>query len=190
MLTSIDSSFGSPKSSSSRTHRNARVPRLPRYEIDDPHYPPRHAPRSSPPFCSQFHHKQTGRHSGRDTPYAKPPNERNAQSTRGGRGGAAGRSDQSSPNAKLSGRLGSLKHGSSRRQPEGTPPILKQQNMAETQAAKKAQHSKLNEKLNSEEMKQWLKSRLLGDGILNMSVSRAPKSSGRAHGRICRKIRG
>jgi len=37
--------------------------------------------------------------------------------------------------------------------------------------AQKAAHSRLNEKLGSEEMKTWLRSRVLQEGVMNMSVS-------------------
>jgi hypothetical protein len=37
---------------------------------------------------------------------------------------------------------------------------------------KKASQSKLSEMLRSEEMKQWLRSRLVEPGVLNMGVSR------------------
>jgi hypothetical protein len=57
-----------------------------------------------------------------------------------------------------------------KRLPAGTPPILKG-DAAQRLKEKKASQSKLSEMLRSEEMKQWLRSRLIEEGVLNMSVS-------------------
>jgi hypothetical protein len=58
-----------------------------------------------------------------------------------------------------------------KRLPAGTPPILKG-DAAQRMKEKKASQSKLSEMLRSEEMKQWLRSRLVTPGSLNMGVSR------------------
>ena len=60
-----------------------------------------------------------------------------------------------------------------KRLPAGTPPILKG-DAAQRLKEKKASQSKLSEMLRSEEMKQWLRSRLIEEGVLNMSVSDSP----------------
>jgi hypothetical protein len=57
-----------------------------------------------------------------------------------------------------------------KRLPAGTPPILKG-DAAQRMKEKKASQSKLSEMLRSEEMKQWLRSRLVTPGSLNMGVS-------------------
>ena len=57
-----------------------------------------------------------------------------------------------------------------KRLPAGTPPILKG-DAAQRMKEKKASQSKLSEMLRSEEMKQWLRSRLVEPGSLNMGVS-------------------
>jgi hypothetical protein len=57
-----------------------------------------------------------------------------------------------------------------RRLPAGTPPLAKgdpNQRLKD----KKASQNKLAEMLRSDEMKQWLRSRLIEPGVLNMSVS-------------------
>jgi hypothetical protein len=59
-----------------------------------------------------------------------------------------------------------------KRLPAGTPPILKG-DAAQRMKEKKASQSKLSEMLRSEEMKQWLRSRLVTPGSLNMGVSQA-----------------
>jgi hypothetical protein len=58
-----------------------------------------------------------------------------------------------------------------KRLPAGTPPILKG-DAAQRMKEKKASQSKLSEMLRSEEMKQWLRSRLVTPGSLNMGVGR------------------
>ena len=58
-----------------------------------------------------------------------------------------------------------------KRLPAGTPPILKG-DAAQRMKEKKASQSKLSEMLRSEEMKQWLRSRLIEPGVLSMAVSR------------------
>jgi hypothetical protein len=58
-----------------------------------------------------------------------------------------------------------------KRLPAGTPPILKG-DAAQRLKEKKASQSKLAEMLRSEEMKQWLRSRMRGEGTLDMGVSR------------------
>lgn len=57
-----------------------------------------------------------------------------------------------------------------KRLPAGTPPILKG-DAAQRMKEKKASQSKLSEMLRSEEMKNWLRSRLRGEGVLDMGVS-------------------
>lgn len=59
-----------------------------------------------------------------------------------------------------------------KRLPAGTPPILKG-DAAQRMKEKKASQSKLAEMLRSEEMKQWLRSRLIEPGVLSMAVSKA-----------------
>jgi nuclear RNA export factor len=58
-----------------------------------------------------------------------------------------------------------------RRAPEGTPDILKATDAADTRQAKADQHAKLSEKLKSAEMKQWILSRVIGPGVVDLSVS-------------------
>jgi nuclear RNA export factor len=57
-----------------------------------------------------------------------------------------------------------------RRAPEGTPPILKVADQATTRTAKAEQHAKLQEKLKSDEMRQWIRSRVLAEGVVNLAV--------------------
>ncbi|RSH91777.1 nuclear mRNA export, poly(A)+RNA binding protein [Saitozyma podzolica] len=56
-----------------------------------------------------------------------------------------------------------------RRAPEGTPDILKATDAADTRQAKADQHAKLSEKLKSAEMKQWILSRVIGPGVVDLS---------------------
>ena len=127
------------------------------------HLPPH--PRSCPVFRSRYPY-QTGRHRpNNNTPYAKPPGDRD---------GSSGRRRPDGPPPPLATRL--HKAGKTnlnpnpRRQPVGTPPILKQARV-ENKAAQEASHAKLRKQLGSEDMKQWLRSRLIGEGIMDMSVS-------------------
>ena len=108
---------------------------------------------------------QTGRHRQPNTPYAKPLNDRNDGPSR------RGRPAPESSNLLVA-RLGQSNlpvNPNSRRNPIGMPkpprPIS-----PERWEAQKAAHSKLNEKMRSEDMKTWLRSRVLQDGVMNMSV--------------------
>ncbi|KAL7418450.1 nuclear mRNA export, poly(A)+RNA binding protein [Cryptotrichosporon argae] len=107
---------------------------------------------------------QTGRHRGRDaTPYAKPANTMAGRELlpgggRGGRGGGGG-----GPSRRGTGRP-----HDGRRNPEGTPDMLKG-NTPDPDLRRK-QHSKLNELLRSDDMKHWLQSRLIAPGTLDLTA--------------------
>lgn len=64
-----------------------------------------------------------------------------------------------------------------RRAPAGTPPILKGDSAQRTKD-KKTSQNRLAEMLRSEEMKQWIRSRVIEDGVLNMSVSQKYRVTG------------
>lgn len=57
-----------------------------------------------------------------------------------------------------------------RRNPEGTPDVLKDRNPKRAQVQQQ-QHSKINEVLKGDEIKQWIRSRNISPGVLDMSVS-------------------
>lgn len=148
-------------------------PRQPRFHV--PGRPPyliihrlAHGPSLAHPTTAHFGFRhQTGRHRPRnDAPYAKPLNDRL------GPGGPPSRNGQPTL-AERMGRGGSRVAATlnPRRLPEGTPPILKQREGAERREAQSKAHAKLNEKLGSEEMKQWIRSRQIAPGVMDMSVS-------------------
>lgn len=123
--------------------------------------------RTCPPFRNRFpiSTTQSGRRPGPDKPYASDArNGRNGPSSN--RGGPSGLSPLASRIAKPK-----PTNINPRRLPEGTPPILRV-NEVDRKEAKRSEH-KLSEKLGSEEMKQWLRSRLIAEGVLNFSVSKA-----------------
>ena len=76
-----------------------------------------------------------------------------------------------------------------KRLPAGTPPILKG-DAAQRMKEKKASQSKLSEMLRSEEMKQWLRSRLVEPGSLNMGVSHVICGKAVTNIRHCKTTRG
>ncbi|KAK4687923.1 nuclear RNA export factor, partial [Tremellales sp. Uapishka_1] len=55
-----------------------------------------------------------------------------------------------------------------RRAAEGTPEIVKTMN-AERQRVQRVDHTKLSEKLGSEEMKAWLRSKVIAEGVMDLS---------------------
>lgn len=99
-------------------------------------------------------HRQTGRHrppqgtQQGDKPYGKPTGSRGTV-RRGGRGGL------SNPG----------------RVPAGTPPGITAIRQAPSKAEKDHAKSELSRKLSSAEMKAWLESRMIAEGVLDMSVS-------------------
>lgn len=102
-------------------------------------------------------HLQSGRRS-RDAPYAKPDS-----------GSLASRiSGPSGSNAKGKRRGANLNPSNSRRAPEGTPDILKD-SASRAEQIRRQQHSKLSEVIRGEEIKSWLRSRLVAPGVVNMS---------------------
>jgi len=122
--------------------------------------------RSCPAFRPGNFPHQTGRHRPPKAPYAKIPNDRNDGAPRRGRSAP-------DPSGPLAARMSHAKipiNPNSRRDPVGTPRIL-DQGRPERMEAQKAAHSRLNEKLGGEEMKTWLRSRVLQEGVMNMSVS-------------------
>ena len=131
--------------------------------VDTDYIPP--PLRSRPPHRQRYFPQQTGRHRQLNTPYAKPSNDRKEGPSRRAR-------TAPEPANLLAGRLGPSKlpiNPNSRRNPIGMPPIPRPIS-PERLVAQKAAHSKLNEKMRSEDMKSWLRSRLLSDGVMNMSV--------------------
>lgn len=117
-----------------------------------------------PEQSNGHHHRQTGR------PYGARP-DRNQRPP-----------DRSQPpptgSAALAARLGRPPpSANSRRAPAGTPPILKGDAAQRTKDKRNSQN-KLSEMLRSEEMKQWIRSRLIEDGVLNMSVSLRKENCG------------
>lgn len=107
-------------------------------------------------------HRQTGRHRPPqgtqrppqgDKPYGKQTGSRGT-ARRGGRGGRGGLS-VSNPG----------------RVPAGTPPGITAIRQAPSKAEKDHAKSELSRKLSSAEMKAWLESRMIAEGVLDMSVS-------------------
>jgi hypothetical protein len=133
--------------------------------FDTPHVPP--PLRSCPPFRNNGRfHQQSGRHRPSNIPYAKPPTDRDL-------GRPRGTLPPSGPASTLASRLSRPQinpNGKPGRQPQGTPPLLHRDRI-EAKKAQASAHSKLNEKLGGEEMRQWLRSRVIGEGIMDMSVS-------------------
>lgn len=122
-------------------------------------------------------HRQSARptRTRNDNPYGRPPNDRDAQASRGP-GPSRRNNDPPIPGSNLAARIGAgasrgKVNAHPRRAPEGTPPIFKVQSEIEQNEARKGQLARLNEKLKTAEMKQWLRSRQLGPGIMDMSVS-------------------
>jgi hypothetical protein len=103
--------------------------------------------------------KQSGRRHGKDAPYAKPSAAAKALSSR----------ISDAPGGRGSKRSGST-NLNSRRDPAGTPDILKDRNPKRAQVHQE-QHSKINSILSGEEIKQWIRSRNIQPGVLDMSVS-------------------
>lgn len=104
---------------------------------------------------ARAHHcisSQTGRHrppqgtQQGDKPYGKPTR---GTARRGGRGGVSN-----------AGRV-----------PAGTPPGITAIRQAPSKAEKDHAKSELSRKLSSAEMKAWLESRMIAEGVLDMSVS-------------------
>jgi len=109
---------------------------------------------------------QTGRHRpGKDAPYAKPSGK-SLSSRISGLNGAPG---PSTSVAATRGKRGST-NLNPRRNPEGTPDVLKDRNPKRAQVQQQ-QHSKINEVLKGEEIRQWIRSRNPAPGVLDMSVS-------------------
>jgi hypothetical protein len=118
---------------------------------------------------SQCSYRQSGRMRPANLPYAKSPMDRDpgnrprgtlppSASTSGLVAGLGGRGGKINPNVRPG------------RQAQGTPPGL-QKDRAEGQRIKTVAHSRLNEKLAGDGMREWLRSRMIGEGIMNMSVS-------------------
>ncbi|ORX40664.1 hypothetical protein BD324DRAFT_14152 [Kockovaella imperatae] len=109
------------------------------------------------PLCS------TGRHRPPKNPYDKPA----PPSAHSGPGRPVrARGSTSLPSAPHKTNLNNLHP---RRQPEGTPPILKKRQTNEDRQAQATSHAKLNEKLGSQEMKDWLGARMISEGVMNMA---------------------
>jgi hypothetical protein len=145
-------------------------------------YPPSGVNLHEPPRCSFLPHfppscprryrfpKQSGRHRPASIPYGKPPADRDA----GGRPRGT-LPPNGPPGSNLAARIGRgtiNPNSAPGRLPRGTPAGL-QKDRAEVKKAQGAAHASLNEKLGGEDMKQWLRSRLIGEGVLNMSVGRS-----------------
>lgn len=120
-----------------------------------PPSPPSYRPLSPPPYW-RFHH-QSGRRS-KDTPYAKPG------------GNKALSSRISGLNASPSSSKKKTRNGDPRRAPAGTPDILRNDDRKGAQARQQRQHSNLNAILKGDEIKGWLRSRIIAPGVLNFSV--------------------
>ena len=119
--------------------------------------------RSCPPLGPRHSPCQTGRHRPPSIPYVKPPNARTENLRRG--------RSAPEPPGSLASRIATSRlpiNPKSRRDPVGTPVRLPR---LEGMEAQKAAHSKLNAKLRSEDMKMWLRSRVLQEGVMDMSVS-------------------
>ncbi|WOO82011.1 mRNA export factor mex67 [Vanrija pseudolonga] len=107
---------------------------------------------------------QSGRHRpGKDTPYSKPDGKGSLSS----RIGAVAGSSSSGGQAPARGAKGK-RNINPRRNPEGTPDVLRDTNPKRAQVQSQ-QHSKLNEVLRGDEIKEWLKSRVIAPGVLDMS---------------------
>ncbi|TXT05944.1 hypothetical protein VHUM_03705 [Vanrija humicola] len=97
-------------------------------------------------------HLQSGRHRpGKDTPYTKPDGKGSLSSRIGSVAGSSSSSGQAPP-----------------RGGKGTPDVLRDNNPKRAQVQSQ-QHSKLNEVLRGDEIKEWLKSRVIAPGVLDMS---------------------
>ncbi|WWC94780.1 hypothetical protein V866_001629 [Kwoniella sp. B9012] len=55
------------------------------------------------------------------------------------------------------------------RNPTGTPPVIKQLQTISGKAEREHSKSELTKKLHGEEMKEWIRKRVIGDGVLDMS---------------------
>lgn len=130
---------------------------------------------SFPPFgiSFTFRHK-TGRHRPpKDSPYTKPAGAGKSLSSRISDG--PGGSSQSG----RGGRRGSA-NLNPRRQPEGTPDVLKDRNPKRAQVQQQ-QHSKYNEVLKTDGFKAWMQSRQIAPGVLDMSVSTRVAVNSKSH---------
>lgn len=78
-------------------------------------------------------------------------------------------SDFPSGGGKGKRRGANLNPGDSRRAPQGTPDVLQDGRSRSDQNARRQQHSKLNEVIRGDEIKQWLRSRLVAPGVVDMS---------------------
>lgn len=126
---------------------------------------PRPSNDSTRTSCLPLRNKQSHRQRQSNKPYGARPD-------RGPRPGAGenGQPPQAGSSSSLASRMNRPKPINPKRLPAGTPPILKG-DAAQRAKEKKASQSKLGEMLRSEEMKQWLRSRLIETGVLNMAVS-------------------
>ena len=117
--------------------------------------------RHSPP---QF--TQTGRHRPAQTPYGRNQQQQNGEGGRPIRTRSTTGNLPSSPVAGRASRGGkpSVNLNNTRRQPVGTQTPLNKR-------LQDSSHAKLSAKLGGEDMKDWLKARFKGNGVMDMSVS-------------------
>ncbi|WVR07757.1 hypothetical protein IAU60_004800 [Kwoniella sp. DSM 27419] len=105
---------------------------------------------------------QTGRHrplnNADNKPYQKPPPPGSLASRMSGVGTSGNRGGRGGRGAPQSGR-----------NPAGTPPYLQQLKNQGNKSERDHARSELNKKLNSDEMKNWIKNRMIADGVLDMS---------------------
>lgn len=112
---------------------------------------------------SRLHLIQSGRRS-KETPYTKPGSSKPLSSRISGL----------NPSNKSGGRGKGRGGNDPRRAPEGTPDVLRD---APKQAAvRREQHSKLNDVLKGDAIKEWLRGRMVAPGVVDMSVSNSPPS--------------
>lgn len=132
-------------------------------------------PRYSPDRHS--HHQASRPRARNDAPYNRPPPNRpqgDRYDNNNNRNAGPSRSDPA-PRGGLAGRLGGRGGGSgprlsgnARRAPEGTPELFRTGDEA---IDMRKQAANLSSKLRNDGMKAWLRSRVLGSGVMDMSVS-------------------
>jgi nuclear RNA export factor len=113
---------------------------------------------------SRLRHQTGRRRPGKDAPYAKPTSAGQSLSSR------ISGAPSSVPSGSTRGGKRGYTNLNPRRNPEGTPDVLKDRNPRHAQVQQQ-QHSKINEVLKGEEIKQWIRSRNIAPGVLDMSVS-------------------
>lgn len=106
---------------------------------------------------SRLHYFQSGRRS-KDSPYAKSPSNKSLSSRISGLN-----PNNNNNSGKKKGRV-----NDPRRAPEGTPDVLRDN--TKSAVVRREQHSKLNDVLKGDAIRQWLRGRMVAPGVVDMSV--------------------